>query len=532
MQLRFAQNYYWLKCSPLDFTIPLAAGFEFNEVVNLYYTECPFTADVFRQYADDKTRAVLDKHLADLNAELKKSSAVDADVDIPHPPGLDYYPFQKAGIAFALARTNTLFGDEMGLGKTVQAIGFINAVTAVKKALVITPAVVKLNWYRELERWLTRPMHVEIVTSPAKFPEADIIIINYDILGRYRDYIHRPFWDLLICDEAHYLKNPRSQRTCHVVGSNRPKMPAIRARHKLFLTGTPLLNRPIEGWPLFKYLAPSDFPPYYSYAKKYCNAHQGPWGWDMTGASNIPALNNKLRSTIMVRRLKNEVLTELPPKVRQVVELPATALLVKLFQKEQDAWAKRLQIDPGTNYDQFCNAVFQLLEKGMAPFDAISKIRHEQALAKIPAVAQFLIDSLASAPKVVVFAYHRDVIASLAAALGRKKILHSIITGQTPLNARQRYIDRFQTSTDSRVLIANFKAAGVGIDLTAASLVLLAEIDWTPANINQAEDRCHRIGQRTTVLVQYLVSGFMDARMAKMMIEKQEVLDSILNQKE
>ncbi|KKK72678.1 hypothetical protein LCGC14_2901470, partial [marine sediment metagenome] len=303
--------------------IPKGAGFRFSAKGDkpipdfaVWWTDDPSIAVALVEYATDKAKTILRKIAGERGKTLEASRAVESSIKVPAPDGLEYMPFQLAGIEFALGRENTLFGDEMGLGKTMQAIGVINSQGAIVRTLVVCPATLKLNWKTELEKWLTRqPQTVAVAHANQPFPRADTVIINFDILTKFADEIKRERWDILIVDECHFVKNPKTQRSKAVK--------AITAKRRLYLTGTPIVNRPVELWPIISELAPDVFNHFWTFALRYCKAKYNGFGWDMKGASNLPELQKKLRSTIMVRRLKSEVLKELPPKVRQVIEIPA-----------------------------------------------------------------------------------------------------------------------------------------------------------------------------------------------------------------
>lgn len=373
-----------------------------------------------------------------------------------------------------------------------------------------------------------RPLTIGIASSQ-EWPESGIVIINYDILHKWQEKLQAVEWDLVIADEAHYIKNPKARRTKQVT--------SIKARRKVLLTGTPIVNRPVELWPLIHYLDPKRWKSFWSYAKTYCNAYYNGYGWDFSGASNLEDLQEKLRSTIMVRRLKADVLTELPPKRRQVIELPANGAS-KYIAAEQSAFSRyeeqlaklkaRVELAKACeDEEEYRQAVEALRNGARAAFDEISKLRHETALAKVPYVVAHLEDVLEAEQKVVVFAHHHDVIQSIATAF---EDIAVILTGEQSLEERQAAVDRFQNDPSCRLFVGSIQAAGVGITLTAARTVVFAELDWVPGNMTQAEDRCHRIGQQNSVLVQHLVlEGSLDASLAKTLVAKQEVIDRALD---
>ena len=517
--------------------IPKTAGFRWDPAQKIWWTDDPKAAGRLRQHATEEAADLIDSLLTAKTATIEASRATDAAIDVPAPDGLAYLPFQRAGIAYASAHSNCLIADEMGLGKTIQAVGVINADPGVKTVLVICPASLKINWQRELTRWLVRPTTIGIANGGA-LQAQDIVICNYDILKKHREALRARAWDLVICDEAHYLKNPKTQRTTEVLGKK--EIPAIPAKRRLFLTGTPIVNRPIELWPILHAAAPETLGKSWRYhATRYCAGRETRWGWDVSGASNLDELQEKLRATLMVRHLKRDVLPELPPKRRQVIELPANGALGAIG-AEQAGYAAhearlaelraRAELAKAGSDQDYGAAVNALREGAQAAFAEISKLRHDTAVAKIPAVAAHIMEALEAEGKIVVMAHHHDVINGLSAALAEAKIDYVILTGETSLTDRQAAVDRFQSVPDCRVFIGSIQAAGVGITLTASSHVIFAELDWVPGTISQAEDRTHRIGQANSVLIQHLVlEGSLDVTMAHTLVAKQEVIDSALD---
>lgn len=471
-------------------------------------------------------------------AALDESRAATSDAILPVPDGREYMPFQKAGIEYALKRSSTLIADEMGLGKTVEAIGVINADESIKQVLVICPASLKLNWRRELERWLVRMMPIQVVSATdTKLLPADILILNYDILHKHAAALALRQFDLAIVDECHFAKNKKSRRSKQTYAA------AKVARRSIWMTGTPIVNRPSELLPILEAIGGDVMARTgggFKYLRRYCNGQQTKWGWDFSGAAHLDELQRILRETCMVRRLKRDVLTELPAKRRQVVEFSANGN-AGVVAREAAAVAEhqeRIEVlkaavkaaKESDNQEGYAAAVEALREGERVMFSEISRLRHETALAKIPEVLAHLETVIGEGEsKVVLFAWHHDLIDQVAAALGDAAV---VLTGDTPLVARQAAVDRFQTDPTCQVFIGSITAAGVGLTLTASSHVIFAELDWVPGNMSQAEDRCHRIGQTQSVLVQHLVlEGSLDATMARTLIAKQEVIDKALDRK-
>lgn len=470
---------------------------------------------------------------------LEASAALDANVDIPKPDGLEYLPYQRAGINYAMRREATLIGDEMGLGKTIQGIGVVNATPNAKSVLVICPASLRLNWQREMQKWLVHDLTVGIVQGgkaehwKAEASYSDVVIINYEVVPKHLARIKKREWDVVIIDEAHKLKNPKAARTKAILGCPKEGKEAIPAGRRILLTGTPICNRPIELFTLASYLDPGNFGNFWAFAKRYADAHKTQFGWDFTGASNLDELHDRLRKSCMVRRLKSEVLTDLPAKVRQVVTISKEGF-EELLEAEIDLHEKRnaairkihalkaASVREGT--DEYDEQVEELRNTERAAFTEMSARRRELAVAKAPMVVEHLKDT---EDPVVVFAHHKDVVQILVDGLGQENCV--VITGDTKLADRQVAVDRFQNG-EVQFFVGNMQAAGVGLTLTRASHVVFAELDWVPGNVSQAEDRCHRIGQKNSVLCQHLVvEDSMDADMAAAIVAKQEVIDQALD---
>jgi SWI/SNF-related matrix-associated actin-dependent regulator 1 of chromatin subfamily A len=521
---------------------------------------------------DDAAKELLSGHLKTVQA----SKAVDADVELPCPEGLEYKGYQKGGIAYAMQRPNTLIGDEMGLGKTIQALGLINAVPEIKNVLVVCPASLKLNWEREAKKWLMREFNMLVVDGmkddiPA---EATMVIVNYDLVrGKKIDdpefkvppgtivkvpkyvessHVHAQLmarqWDLLVVDECHRIKDPKSLQAIAIIGREaapkKHERQILGLKHKTarnaFLTGTPFLNKPVEMHPLLAALAPQEFGNFFKFAKRYCDAKQGPFAWDFNGASNLEELQEKLRSTIMVRRLKKDVLTELPPKRRQIIVMKPGSGEAKVIKAEQDAWKiheERMEMlqneldfaHASGDQEAYKKIADQLKQAKKVGFEQTSLARKNVALAKLPKVIEHLEEAFEQGiNKIVVFGWHHEVCNAITDHFGAAAVK---LTGEvTSSKERQEAVDRFQNDPSVKVFVGSIGAAGVGHTLTAASTVIFVELDWVPANINQAEDRCHRIGQHDSVLVQHLVlDGSLDARMVELLVQKQEIADKALD---
>lgn len=465
------------------------------------------------------------------------SRASDGAPSYPAPDGLTRYPFQNAGVEFSMGKMGVLIGDEPGLGKTNQAIGVIDACSA-QSALIICPASLKLNWERELSMWMTRKLSVGIAHSGKTWPDRQIVVINYDILGAFDAKIKARQWDVLVLDEAHYVKQAKSRRAKMIFGNRNEGIRKIEAKRRIALTGTPIPNRPVELWPIVHFLNPEEWNSWPSFARRYCGASEGSFS-NVKGATNLEELQRRLRETVMVRRLKADVLKELPPKTRQLMVLPSTGAEHQIAaemssytgMKSRIAELRaRFELSKASPVDgDHTKAVAALREGVAAAFAEMARMRKAVAIAKLPALLDHLDSALESSPKVVCFVHHREV--HDAVSHHYEGVCSGIIGGDK-VEDRQAAVDAFQTDDKIKVFVGSIGAAGVGITLTASSHVVMGELDWVPGNMTQAEDRCHRISQRDNVLAQWIVlEGSLDSKMAKTIMQKADIIDRALDRK-
>jgi SWI/SNF-related matrix-associated actin-dependent regulator 1 of chromatin subfamily A len=415
-------------------------------------------------------------------------------------------PYQEIGVNWlADHRPHKLLADDMGLGKTPQCIAAMNRIRA-KSCVVVCPSTVKIMWARRIAQWSETLDSVYIVKDgKANIPAgAAAIIVNYELLLReriYRQLLNRGAnqgFDVVICDEARYLKNMAAKRTKKILGA---KAFTHSAKRKWMLDGTPVPNRPVEIYPILKTMAPDVIDPYLSYndfGRYFCRGRRDLFGWDMSGHSNVAELNQRLTgSGFMLRRTKEEVMDELPDKVETIVELACSS-------------------DSSVDSDH------------------IASVRRNLALAKIPLATAHISDLLQSVGKVVVFAHHRDVIETLANTLSESGAV--IVYGGMTADQKQKSIDSFITDPQTRVLIGQTVAGGTGVDglQEVCNHIVFVELDWSPGVMDQAIDRCRRIGQkRETVFVQYLaVPDSLDTVMDRQLEHKRNVINVLMKTNE
>ncbi len=410
-----------------------------------------------------------------------------------------------------------LISAEMGLGKTIMTLGtLIREKIKSWPAVVVCPCSVKYVWEYEALRFGIRPTVLEGRKPAVKYTRTSraprLTIINYDILKDWVPFLMEQETSTVIFDESQFLQNRRAKRTKAAMKLGRS------ALHVIALSGTPLVNRPAELWPTLHLIRPDLYPSFWQFAQRFCSPRRTPWGWDYSGASNLDLLHSTLNRQMMIRRLKSDVLKDLPDKIRTVVPIEISD--PREYAMARDDFVSWLKSRGASGIGSAMKA--QKLTQ-------IGYLLRLCAKLKLKAVVEWCNNFLdQSGEKLVVAAVHRKMIEALNRRLNGGK--HVIIDGSVTGRTRKAAVDQFQSDPDTRVLIGNIKAAGVGITLTAASNVAFAELAWSPGAVMQMEDRCHRIGAKDTVWAHYLVAhGTIEERLARILQQKQEVIRATLD---
>jgi SWI/SNF-related matrix-associated actin-dependent regulator 1 of chromatin subfamily A len=436
----------------------------------------------------------LDSQAASFAQLLKLSGDPDAAFRSAVALADGLFPHQIDGVAFLLGRRRAILADDMGLGKTRQAIVSLRHLTPGGPRLVVCPASVKRNWAREVSVVAPDAAILVVEGTAPMSPTAEWVIINYDILGRHLDDLLGVPWAALVFDEAHYLKNHtsvRSRLSRQLTAAAAAATPALAVQ---LLTGTPLTSRPRDLFVLLQLAAHPLGRSFLSFAKRYCAAEKGEYGWKTGGASNIEELTVQLHG-VMLRRSKDDVLA-LPPKLRTwlQVEVPSGT--------GARAIRKVFELLAGKDTRPAPPRDVELRRRGKL-LAFLVEARQALAVAKATATLDFVRGAIDQGEKVIVFSCFDDPIQKLARELGGAAV---VVTGRTPAGMRQPLVDRFQNDSEARVFVANIIAGGTGLNLTAATQVVFNDLDWVPTNHWQAEDRAYRIGQTRTVNVTYFVA--------------------------
>lgn len=463
---------------------------------------------------------------------------------------MQLFEHQKTGIEFLKSKGRAILADEMGLGKTRQAI-----LAAEGRTLVVCPASLKINWKREIEE--VKPYTaVQVVDSKTEiFGSIPWTVINYDILEKHLDTIESihqvlPF-KTLILDESHYIKGKSIRATVVVGGLVKRKSGqtvkfdglANMIPRVYCLTGTPLLNRPIEiynmltaiGHPLGGYGKRSAF------ARRYCGAFMRQiyvrggrqvWIMDEMGSSNLDELRENLKGWIL-RRKKTQVI-DLPEKMVSVMAVDMDAKARREYKGAWDSYIEFLKANPLP--EKNINNI--ILARHLVE---IQKLKQVCSRAKVERIVDDARNVIENGEKLIIFSQYTQTINMIAEELRKGKkgrdpaapIKTVTLTGSDDMNERQLAVDSFQNDEETKVFVSNIKAGGVGINLTKAQIVMFADMDWSPETHRQAEDRAHRIGQKSMVNVYYYVAtDTIEEDIIRTLNEKSDVMDRILEGKE
>lgn len=543
-------------------------------------TKDPLLASSFRHFMTDAARENLRGRMDEARKRIALSRAAEAPAgtEIPAPENCSYLPYQKAGIMMALEHGEGVFiADDMGLGKTVQAAGIMNSQLAKQEGedrlriLVLCQANMKIGWQRELEKWLVNDRHAIGIAEGSRFPETDIVIMNYDIAARHMDRLRANPWHIVVADEADMLSNKDTGRSIAILGDNgrtADMIPIAPGGKFIPMTGTPLPSRTIQIYNLLSAMDPERWGKgsigRAIFAERYCAPRitrmkvRGRGGRSENravlqedGGIRLKELQLRLRSAGMVRRMKSDprIMAALPPKFRQIVELRvplSTEIRRMLKSAETDFEAMGQAIadmEMADNEEAFRHS---LSEEGMrafsemaclpsgevVDFNLMARVRSNLAVLKAPIVANFLIEALEASreaerpQKIVCFAHHRKVIDVIRDRV-EEVFPGAVVTyrGEDGDRQRQAAVDRLQEDEGVRLFVGSIGAASTGITLTRAERVVFAELDWVPTRLLQAEDRPWRIGQTMNVLVQYLViANSLEVNLARKIVAKLDMM--------
>ena len=418
-------------------------------------------------------------------AIIKDNTVKDVVIDYSKYSNRPPLEHQKEAIQKLVENKKFILADDMGLGKTTSTI--IAALeTESKKILIICPATLKINWKREIENYSDRPI---FISEGKQFStEHDFVIINYDIMKNFHDpkkkdesLILMSKFDLVIIDEAHYIKNAQAQRTKLIND-------ITKSVNRLWLlTGTPMTSRPIDYFNLLSLIDSPVAKNWMAYVIRYCAGFQFKVGprkiWNVQGASNLEELRDRTAG-LTLRRLKENVL-DLPDKIITPVYLRLKSKVYEEVMGDYYNWYEK-------NPEESKSLTVQ--------FTKLTKVRQIIADEKISQTIEIAENIIEQDKKVIIFCNFTDSLNKITEHFGKSAVK---LDGSMSKHERQFSVDQFQENDKVKVFVGNIKAAGVGITLTSAEAVIFNDLSFLPSDHAQSEDRAYRYGQKNNVLVYY-----------------------------
>jgi len=455
------------------------------------------------------------EHLSDFwvpkGALIKTHTVEKVDIDYSkynHRPPLSH---QKEAIEKLAGSKRFILADDMGLGKTTSTI--IAALeSGAKKVLIICPASLKINWAREIENYTDQSIY--ICEGKNFSSDHDFVIINYDIIKNFYDIkdkensqILNAKFDLIIIDEAHYIKNSQAQRTKLINHF-------VKNVNRLWLlTGTPITSRPIDYYNLLSLVESPVAQNWMAYVIRFCEGYQFRAGqrkvWNVNGASNLDELRERTSKQIL-RRLKTDVL-DLPEKIINPVYLRLKSREYENLMGEYFDWFRN-------NRDESSSLTVQ--------FSKLMKVRQVIAEEKVSQTIELAENILEQGKKVIIFSNFTEPLKRIHEHFGKMSVY---LDGSTTKPARQKAVDDFQDNDKVKVFCGNIKAAGVGITLTSAEVVIFNDLSFVPSDHSQAEDRAYRYGQKNSVLVYYpLFENTIEGAIYDILIRKKGIFETVM----
>ena len=454
--------------------------------------------------------------------EVKRRSDLDVireeeDTAFNIPMKLELFPFQKVGVKFVMrAGGRAMIADQPGLGKTAMGIGV--ALVYKAKTLIVCPKSVTLQWRKEIFKFTGKNSTIWSTQHTDGHGNNQFHIINYDAVRKRATELRKKGFELLICDEATNLRNRRTLRAITLLGgihkkkvkkkvkgkektvTVQKKYPGIKTKNVLFLTGTPIWNRPIEVYHLLSFLDPDRFKNFWHFTRRY-------GGWKGSDPQNLDELHERTKDLI-IRRLKKEVQPELPGKQRNDLHI---------------------QLDP-VEWKEYTRLLDDLFENwrfnGKATVGTMPKIQGFLSEKKLARVIEIIDEYLNNDRSILLFSIYLDPLRKLKKRYGdQAEYLH----GQLSTIQRQAMVDRLSKG-QSKVGLISLRAGGMALDglQHVMDTVLFLNQDWVPGIHEQAEDRADRMGQTEKVQVFYLLcEGTIDEDMRELLAEKQEIIDTV-----
>lgn len=521
-KLVYTDGMFLFQCAFDERHLAKAAGFRWDNERKVWYTLDHAVAVRLREYGTESAQRKINSLL------LKKSPWTS-----PHPPlpqGLSLLPHQLPAIQFALEQNRSYLGLDPGLGKTIIAARI--AATLCDPVVYICPPFLTRNVEEEFKKWapalkVARYDKSEIDKSVQVIIVPDSLLIRPETRVAILLFVGEQRRAVLFVDEAHRYKNEEAKRTRALLGDHskhRGRMSGIvdAFTKQIYMSGTPVPNRPMELYPILSKAAPEtiDFMNRFDYGRKYCDGYRNNFGWDFSGASRVEELARRVivPTGPFMLRLKKSLL-DLPPKLEEVFiisddmspKLTSMNMRIeKQYKSTDDLMKARIASERGMDTDDLPIATYRRL------------LGEEKASSACEYIASLLEET---DENILVFAFHKETVGRLVAGLHEHRPL--VVTGDTPMAERHACVKEFQSS-NRRLIIGNYLALGTGFTLTKANRVIFVEFSWVPGDNEQASDRAHRIGQKSTVFVQYMVyQHSIDKKVIETILRKRKTTEQI-----
>jgi len=434
------------------------------------------------------------------------------------------HPYQRIGVGFLKVAKRAILADDMGLGKTLQTIALIDEAN-LSKILIVCPNSLKYVWLNEINKWKL-PKKAIIIDKlnqrhpPEFYNKYDVWIINYEkiIIERYYNLLLSRNYDLLVFDEAHNLKNRKSKR------SEAANILSKKADYLIEITGTPIMNRTSELWHLLHLLYPNEYKSYWKFVDRYAYVTRNYFGgYEVYGVKNEKKLRKEL-APILIRRLKTEVLKELPEKTIEQIYLDLKPKQQKYYNAMEEEMSIELANDESLDAPTVLAKIIRLKQIAVTPKLLDTSLEFDNAK------YDFVLDILnGTNDKVVIFSQFAKAIKLFAKELNAAGYKVVKYIGEMSPEERDKAITQFQSDDETRVFLATLQAGGVGITLTSANIAIFLDKHWTPAINEQAQDRLHRIGQKKNVLIYELIAKNTIEEYIEQLLEgKKDIIQAIL----
>lgn len=426
---------------------------------------------------------------------------------------MNLFPYQEQAVQWLTEHPRRFLAYQQGLGKTPIAIRAADQLDA-KRIIVICPAIATYNWASEIKRWQKMNRTVQVIDSPKAKITSDVVIISFNRAIKYKAQLQNFAAEVLVIDEAHFIKTRDSARTKAVYGHlcRMKNCIASTVDRVWLLTGTPMPNNASELWTHLRALWPNLIAEtnLVEFTRQFCHTIDTQFGGRIVGNKNVDKLKEILRRC-MTRKTVEQVMKDLPPLRHATTSLACSADYAKQIEQ---LFADHPDLE----------SLVEIAGDKMQPNEHIATLRRLTGVAKVATAAEFIND-LAEQEPIVVFGIHKEVLGYIREHLKQKA---SFIDGSTSQEQRARQVEMFQTG-ETQVFVGQITACSTAITLTRSARVVFVEASWTPAENAQAVKRCHRIGTTKPVLATYLaLAGTIDEHVAATLARKTQMIDEIL----